>query len=97
MTPEAFRAAYVSGDKDINRLYKALSINESLPFETGDINQFSQDFFGVVKKKKKLNQPTQNQLVRNHHRRILPSDLLGLLPRVQLRWANKRVEIRISL
>lgn len=51
MTPEAFRAAYVSGDKDINRLYKALSINESLPFETGDINQFSQDFFGVVKKK----------------------------------------------
>ena len=57
-TPESFRSSYVSGEKDISKLYKGISINESLPFETGDLSKFSQDFFGVEKKNDQLSDPS---------------------------------------
>lgn len=58
-TPESFRSSYVSGEKDISKLYKGISINESLPFETGDLSKFSQDFFGVEKKKRSTFRPVR--------------------------------------
>ena len=92
VTPESFKDMYVSGDKNISDLFQVMSIRET-PFEVGNLNEFSEGFFGV-KKKKKLNQPPPSK---NHSRSILRFDLLRLLPHVQLKWANKRLEVRVSL
>ena len=59
-TPESFKERYVSGESNINALYGVLS-SEELPFELGDINQFSDEFFGLKKKDSTETDPAANQ------------------------------------
>jgi hypothetical protein len=55
VTPESFKDMYVSGEKNISDLFQVMSIRET-PFEVGNLNEFSEGFFGV--KKKEETQPT---------------------------------------
>lgn len=55
VTPESFKNMYVSGEKNISDLFQVMSIRET-PFEVGNLNEFSEGFFGV--KKKEETQPT---------------------------------------